>query len=541
MSEYAIKFRHEVMIAGKEIRLTEFFKPYKIQILLPLLQDRPMLRGELRNAEEWRISFDSFARSLYEKNEYREYIGILGKEKAWLDDSAEIGMESLWDYLADAQAIMEAYQTVHGERRNPRLGMIAEITLLSRIHMHMTKLDLSLLVYTSWDRGDSKLEEQIVSFHEWAMGVVEAAQRGQRSYDAGVIEERIANYKRELADERIADTVNNICNWIQTIYQAQELSGRQYEDILKTIRKGFSDLISDLGAMYQEKKKFIRSLRTRHNLRMSRNEVFEMVISSRHYQEEKMNLFCQVVRNTENYNKAIANLYGSSFETAFQKLRKFFWDHETLKGRTVIGQKVLGNYKKGSGCFAIMTEVGGKNYFSFSNVREHIHYTSTKDQYEDLAKILMETIFDSGTKVPIADVRKHDCGYLYNWAYVSDETMRYLPLGEWNAQKTAYLSTPVALKDDSDITDMDNDKEKIGTSYGCCERKMLAFSNNSLDKIFYARWAPCARCMPAMVSDTCEIKIYALAERFDKALDMEKMTELHEYEVLPRYMVRQKR
>lgn len=532
MGKFAIKFRHELSYEGERISLIELFEPYEIDVLLPMLDDNKELQFELEKAKSQQFSFDNFVSMLSEERKYEEYIEKKRESTFWIDDSTEIESESLWDYLADFQTVIEEYKSIQEELYSERLGMHAELTLLSRIHLQMAKLDLSLLIYSTWESDDIELEKQIILFYEWTMEIAENVQFAKLQYDSGEVENIIRAFKNSMSDNRIIFTVINICDWIKTIFESDNLSNHQLRKILKMIKEDFWKILSELGVMYEAKSKFIKRLNSVHGLKQTKHAIFKMVVSEEEFRNRKIDIFCKIIHNTIENNCKIPKISDVEFKVKFNQLRKFFWDNECLQGRSTIGKRVLNNYKQRDGCFAIMVEEGGKKYFSFSNVNEYEKYSS-KDQYEDLACILMEKVFDPTIKVSVGDVRKHV--YAFNWAYVSDMTLRYLPLGEKNADKAEYLVMPIALKYDPDIHNIEDDKSKIGTSYGCCERKMLAFSNNALNLTFFTRWAPCERCRPAMMSGLNTVKIYALAEKFDTSNEIEKMTELNEYHIVKKY------
>lgn len=538
MEQYAVRFRYNIEFGDKQFESDELFEPYGISELISTIDNDDSMHEELMKALERKEGFSQFARRIYERRQSDNCIVQINEddEILWINDSTAIETNSLWDYIADVLTVVNMYRFSENELLSIRIGKHAELTLLSRIHLEMTKFDLSLLIYCSWNNDNHDLEEKIVVFYDWIINIIANVQFAKLQYRQDEFEESIRQYQESLSDSRVSGNIKNICDWTKNIFISEELTDRQVGDVTKTIKQNFSEIIPKLGKMYEAKGKFIKRVKIVHDLKYNKNDIFKMTVSQQQFEEKKIDLFCEIIHSTNKNNNNIPHIDDSNFEAKFKKMRKFFEDTDCIQGRTTIGKKVLNGYKDQDGCFALLIEEGGMNYFSFSNVKEYEKYT-TKNSFEDLAKKLMETVFDPSKVVPIGDVRKHI--YSFNWAYLSDSTLRYNELGERD-ENANYISKPVELINDPEIFDWEKQKGDIGTSYACCERKMLAFSNNNNNKTFFVRWAPCFKCRPALVSNSYNLKINALANNFDSWIESGKPMDLCEYEVLTKYEVRKK-
>lgn len=538
MEKYVIRFRYEMKFEDRIFKSDEFFEPYEVSELISIIGSKNPICDELVKTSERRGGFNQFAKRIYEQRQADDCIVKMyeDNEVLWINESTETEANSLWDYIADALTVVSMYRFSKNEFLSVRIGKHAELTLLSRIHLAMAKFDLSLLTYCAWNTDNHDLEEKIVEFYDWIIDIITNVQFAKLQYRQDEFEESIGEYLESLIDIRVSGNIKNICDWTRNIFRSEELTDQQVSDVLKTIKQNFAQIIPKLGIMYETKGKFIKRIKSVHDIKISKHDIFKMTVSQQQFEEKKIDLFCEIIHSTNQNNSNIPHIDDPNFEAKFERMRKFFEDTDCIQGRTTIGKNVLNRYKDKESCFAMLIEKGGINYFSFSNVNEYEKY-ETKYPFEDLAKKLMETVLDPSKIVPIGDVRRHI--YMFNWAYLSDSTLRYNGLGERD-ENANYLSKPVELGNDSDILDWENQKGDIGTSYACCERKILAFSNNKHNKTFFVRWAPCFKCRPALVSSSYNLKIYALANDYNSWIASGKPMDLCEYEVLTKYEVRKK-
>lgn len=538
MEKYVMRFRYEIEFDDRKFESDEFFEPYEISELISIIDSENPIYDELVKESEQKEGFNQFAKRICEHRQTDNCIVKINEDEEilWINGSTETEANSLWDYIADALTVVNMYRFSKNELLSIRIGKYAELTLLSRIHLAMTKFDLSLLTYCTWNTDNHDLEEKIVEFYDWIINIIANVKFAKLHYRQDEFEESIGNYLESLSDIRVVRNIKNICDWTRDIFISEELTDQQVSDVSKTIKRYFTEIIPKLGKMYEAKGKFIKRVKSVHDLKFNKNEIFRMTVSQQQFEEKKIDLFCEIIHSTNQNNSNIPHIEDPNFEAKFERMRKFFEDTDCIQGRTTIGKNVLNSYKDKDSCFALLIEEGGMNYFSFSNVKEYEKY-ATRYSFEDLAKKLMETVFDPSKIVPIGDIRKHV--HLFNWAYLSDSTLRYNDLGERD-ENANYLSKPVELVNDTDILDWEKQKGDIGTSYACCERKMLAFSNNKYNKTFFVRWAPCFKCRPALVSSSYKLKINALANNFDSWITSGKPMDLCEYEVLTKYEVRKK-
>ncbi|GAU75826.1 hypothetical protein [Fusibacter sp. 3D3] len=157
--------------------------------------------------------------------------------------------------------------------------------------------------------------------------------------------------------------------------------------------------------------------------------------------------------------------------------------------------------------------------------------------YDLIISTLVGFALNTTRSIPIEDVRNHH--YDFNWAYLSGDTERYTKFLN-DILSVEYIPSAIKLDDDGEIVNWDSQKGSIGNTYACCERKMLSFIKNNNNKHFYIRWAPCEKCRPGLISNSCEISISALDINFSSWVNSGRSNELKCYIVKQIYSVHEK-
>ncbi len=178
--------------------------------------------------------------------------------------------------------------------------------------------------------------------------------------------------------------------------------------------------------------------------------------------------------------------------------------------------KIVKKYKeKQSSCFAIMEEEDGLKYFALSGIHE-CERNKGDENYDKIIKVAIELLSVLAKRqCSETDVFKEYCGY--KWAYLNDDVLRYVDTtNKYNPMHITYINTPTSLG--SHLTAPGNSWEDFrannGRYFSCCEKKILAHSNNAKDKIFYVRWKPCDLCIPAMFKTKGKKTVHAFAKDF---------------------------
>lgn len=538
LDNFAIRLSWNLQMIGTNFRMNEYFKPYEINVLSELFDYNDYILKELKKSEGEGFGFLSKL-IIYENIDYRSdsksNVVRLNNEKSfWVNDSWNVFETALWDYLSDFRTVFSLYKYHNNEIYIERIKRIAYLDLMSRIHLDMMKIDLSLMIHCCWKGEDIQLENSIIEYYDWVHEVITNRDFTILLNDHNQIEVRLSNYGNRFSNSKIGVLVGKINDWIRELFFSDTLTEQLIGDTVALIESKFNEIPKLLGEVYVEKMKFIKRLNRVHKLSISRNELFYLYVSTTAYQSNKAMLFNRIVDNNVYNINSIPSIDYYDFEVRFRKLAKFFEDTDCIKGRTTIGKKVLSKYKNtDDGCFSIMEEMNGKKYFAFSGIKEHMNYT-TSSQYEDLAHKIMNEVLNVSLTIPIEEVRNHN--YEFNWAYLTGGTMRHTQFMN-NNTNVEYISSPIKLENDVEILDWEAQKSSIGTTYACCERKIMTFSENNSNKLFFVRWAPCKKCLPALISNVCDISVQALGLDFNNWVNNGRSEELRRYIIKQKFSV----
>ena len=139
----------------------------------------------------------------------------------------------------------------------------------------------------------------------------------------------------------------------------------------------------------------------------------------------------------------------------------------------------------------------------------------------------MSTSLDN-TSISTPDIFAHN--YTFNFAYLNHnlDVRRYTEIvkdgTDYIDKVGPYLSGYFETYDKDYIN---NPSENYGYTYGCCERKMLAYSKYDHAVRIFSRWAPCWKCCPAII-DAPKVEVYAFAK---SSKDTTSSISLKRYEV----------
>jgi hypothetical protein len=209
--------------------------------------------------------------------------------------------------------------------------------------------------------------------------------------------------------------------------------------------------------------------------------------------------------------------------SCYLKLRGIedFLKNQKLNKNNGIAKKVLNKYVNGTSCFGVM-QTSQDSYFSLSS----------KDDYSGMIwNGILSTSHDISTLADMINNFVFEGKYV--WATLSDETRRYTePVYDNN--NISLIKSSCNLGGDRSLI---FDEDVVGKTYACCERKMQSKNGHDFDsdKIFYARWAPCEKCIPALAEEKGDIKIYAIANNYRAWKRDEKRADrdIQEYTIKP--------
>ncbi|MBQ0012861.1 MAG: hypothetical protein KBT07_09170 [Clostridiales bacterium] len=224
---------------------------------------------------------------------------------------------------------------------------------------------------------------------------------------------------------------------------------------------------------------------------ISNQQLIRMSISSSEYVNEMPSIAENIVdylAEENSMNVSIDDVVGENFRTDFSRLIGFVKDIKWNRKK----------YVKKKGCYGIMIAYDAnktKKYFSYSGKTDYMGGVNN-------SKLTCDPNF-----VALATETRNYLGKEYTWAQLSDETRRYLSV---YSTKDNQVCNESSLKDDASTN---YTEDELGSAYGCCERKMQAANYNNFNsaKEFYARWAPCYKCIPALILEKGGIRIFALA------------------------------
>lgn len=152
--------------------------------------------------------------------------------------------------------------------------------------------------------------------------------------------------------------------------------------------------------------------------------------------------------------------------------------------------------KKGTGCFAIMTDASNNLYYALSGEKNNEH------NFDKLCQAIEQNVFVGQNSVR---------------CMVSDNMVCYELVPMMDGSVFAYR--PLLFCEKNGIDD---------GMYGCCERKILANPSVHEKNTFFIRWAPCSKCRPALLNRY--EKIYAFEESSKNSANYDS-TQMNEYTI----------
>ncbi|MBQ3544474.1 MAG: hypothetical protein IJA34_05760 [Lachnospiraceae bacterium] len=539
MNTYVIAFNYKPFYDSQPI--TEYFLPYTQDALLEIITDK-ILRQRLEESKYQRKNLDTFVEKYNLENHpnirIMNEIPIGSGSPNWINDINNISELSLWDFLADAIAIApaEAFRFDNISY----LNSLATATYNSRLDFYYLKIILSLLIYMD---DDYNPVETLVPFN-----------------DDG------PNYYFEETDEDLWQFCKNVCNFLiyddyHSIYEIERyqeshfsnhpylqkniseicslvielrdshLGNVKYKEYKKIIVKLLEESLQIFHPMYSERTNTLAALHAlqfEKQVRKKHDDVLEnwKCINDPYYHDTKTKLINKIF--SEKINRFIYNVEAigtaSTYPSNIDDMNHFFSNDAPTFGKK--------NYHTNDGCFALLKTVNGERYFAFSSAKEISN--KDKEKMKNLVKIVMENVFHIKN---VSDVYAHV--YPYNWCYLYDniKARRYTELLEHGSEDpTKYIGFPETYDDDISAGRIHTNAE-ISNTYGCCERKLLAYSGYSQAVEIYSRWAPCWRCRPAII-DAQPCDIYAFADLDEYKKNNHVNMSLKQYTVITTYSVK---
>ena len=430
MGKYAFGFEHTIF-AGEDNNkiIKEYFIPYRPDILFKVVKNR-ILKQRLERARRLGRTFDDFIEEHNLQNE--DYIVSLPENgnidnSWWINDEMSIDELSMWDYLADARAVVDAVR--FGRELPEQVNHTAEITMNSRLKFEHLKLIISILIYTDGpdfeplnyydepplDLGPETREQLIQIYRE-----LKNPEYVDIDFLRSLVQEYIVG-SNDIGDIGIYSRAYTLIKEIEVILEGMTNTNRIKDDNyyisrLKDMRNKF---VKSLGEQYERRYKYIKkyvSLITENglvvseivNVDFSDEGILEMCL----FEERMDNNIPHILKNLVKYEMKEQSLIkdiGSNFNNFKHFTSGFNNDMKNIIGGEV-GKKILDKYMTdGKGCFAILITNSNKKYFSLSG-REELNKNKVK-QMETLAKYIMENVLNTG--MIINDVYLQN--YNYNW------------------------------------------------------------------------------------------------------------------------------
>lgn len=532
MGKYAFCFEHKIF-AGEDNNKTikEYFIPYRPDILFKVVKNR-ILKQRLERARRLERTFDDFIEEHNLQNE--DYIVRIPENgnidnSWWINDEMSIDELSMWDYLADVRTVVDAVR--FGRELTEQVNHTAEVTMISRLKFDHLKLIISILIYTDGpdfeplnyndepplDLGPETREQLIQIYRE-----LKNPEYVDLDFLRNLVQEYI-DWSNDIGDIGIYSRAYTLIKEIEVILEGMKKTYRikdhnYYISRLKDMRNKF---VKSLGVQYERRYNYIKkyvSLITENglvvseivNVDFSDEGILEMCL----FEERMDKNIPHILKNLVKYEMQELSLIkdiGSNFNNFKNFTSRFNNDMKNIIGGEV-GKTILEKYMSdGKGCFAILITNSNKKYFSLSG-REELNKNKVK-QMETLAKYIMENVLNTG--MIINDVYLQN--YNYNWSALNGNAISYTEILDYGfEQPEKYISSPEILSNDFNLSKNLNkdDLQKIGHTYGCCERKILGYLGSDSVREIYSRWAPCWRCRPAVLASMpCEF--FAFAKNFD--------------------------
>lgn len=489
MKEFAICFEWKKSIEDSEICLQEYFVPYTRKTLSSLFRDSvPNICSSLDDKNEaYHIVSDD---SLNNKVEIRENR---------INDEQNLNENSLWDYLSEANAIISLYKN-HGNGISDNKDLY-DNELLSQIYLHNAKIDISIIINIEWNNF-SIFEREVIEFFHYLNEILSPLKyksESERNNLKGRIYDNLNTYQP--LNSFIFDRISSM----KQIFSSETIP--TYSHLKNAFIKPFFRNAANANEICRIRKGYLYEVNNKYNLDKSKNDICDAMFldNSNVYRWDLINGIIDNIHNI--FNKVL-------LKSDFDRFVKFMSSTSAPYSK---------KYHNNPGCFALMKEANGITYFALSGMKDH---ANEANNLKELASIIMKECFNEN--VDSTNIRKQI--FNYNWAYCTDDVLRYIELDD----NIIYIYPPIKLGDDL-TTNWAGDKDRLGRYYSCCERKLLAFSQNDEEKTFFIRWAPCEKCRPALFETRGNKKIYALAFDYNSWLKNGNKSDIKEYKIKKAY------
>lgn len=420
----------------------------------------------------------------------------------------------LSDILIEILSVCKLYaiskkESVSEELRNLYNQMFNYETLV-QIYIDLAKIDISNLLEVSKTVSDRSLERM---FYKYVVNILEVVDM----YNIYNIEDKEQKLKQLNLDYQVLirsfsrDKLEELNGWMNRLLTTNDYSEKELRKIRSTVWKLLTKIPKKISLYNEWRYKVIKESvkNSKLNTYFSKNECLLMGISIDLY-ESNLNSFIYMIKNRmEEFQQSLLSVDDILGDTTLIKdklmiFADFFNSRESImdkKGNIIVGKNLIKKYQTEQGCFGIMEVDGGDNYFALSS----------RDDY--MGSVHNVVMLKSNMKFLANEINRVMFSNSYKWATLSDSTKRYTTF-TCSPDKKNIKIMPVAIElgADTEVSHADS----IGLNYGCCERKMQSACVDSVsNKIFYTRWAPCKQCLPALLTEMGNIRIFSLYTNFD--------------------------
>lgn len=536
MSHYAIELKYNFNQDSSEGGISEYFIPFTRDELLLYFELDKKTKKALENIEyttEYilddfveRCKFDNLnCLVLIDDNKFIE----LTERKNSNDNEVIYNRVSLWDLLSEANLMYKA--SIDYLENTERINQLAKATVYSQNELLAIKLQISLLVYFEFGQIMEMQKFKNESYEEEiALNNIDAIYNLYRTIDECNEDDELMLSELDIASWRYACNRQNedICSVGNTITEICELCvinnglnisqvQRHYNFVqIRTLNKKiYTALWKNFEYAYNYYKlidSIVLAKRTTKNVRL-----LGAFVNGTHMIEQYDNMYAWIknsVASFDGHSSSISSGYYGNINN-WNDFSGYFSNGAT----SYISGKFSG---KNSGCFALLFTDTDKHYFALSGLEE---LKPGAGKLAQPVKYIMEHILN---KVSTPDIFAHN--YTFNFAYLNHnlDVRRYTEIvkdgTDYIDKVGPYLSGYFETYDKDYIN---NPSENYGYTYGCCERKMLAYSKYDHAVRIFSRWAPCWKCCPAII-DAPKVEVYAFAK---SSKDTTSSISLKRYEV----------
>ncbi|MCR4618756.1 MAG: hypothetical protein K5669_11315 [Lachnospiraceae bacterium] len=543
--------------------ITEYFLPYSLDDLAKL--ELPGKTGEIisyLNSKEQpddsnlNYPLDSLLYdSLYWITPKRAKIIRTEQPQDYFDDEPDkprMFRTSLWDMLSDAKLVSFAADSIqeYGLEQKKEINQLADITIGSQLELDYLKTKISILAHLEYalTKETGKIREQRINirraldditFYEETVDSV-SNRLVSRFFDNDSINrffEPVGDYHVE-----VAEIEREILTYI-TIIRSESPDDTHLRSYWHYINRLSNRLAKAIRAPFEsacETYEIINAVRKNKFYRSTSKSILRLAafLDERHSKRNPGYLYWEdtTPRETVNcINNDIqsfivhANAVSSNIYSDGIHLR----DIDNLIKNGDVRNKIKANFLNNKkSCFAILiTQSGGKHYFSFSGMQKELQLDpNNPDKWglNDTISYIMKNILHNSSVGNICNQN-----YKYNYAFIHHNlgVRRYTDIlhdtTDYLGKVGPYISQPVTYN----IDYANNPTENYGPTYSCCERKMMAYSGYANVQYIFSRWAPCWKCCPAIV-DANNPRFFAFT-----SLDDYKKTKTYNNSEIKEYFV----